>query len=118
VLSPGVRVEPGATVVDSVLWDDVVVSKGAHLDRVISDKRTQFGPDAHIGLGAEAPSEEMPESLTCGASVLGMDLEVPAGARIGRGCIIHPGAKPETLKGPIPSGRSVPPATSTSEVQR
>ncbi len=111
VLSPGVRVEAGATVVDSVLWDDVVVEAGAHLDRVISDKRVRFGGNARVGEGETVPSEEMPQSLTCGATVIGMDVQVPAGARIGRNCIIHIGASEQDLQSPVPSGKSLRSAT-------
>jgi glucose-1-phosphate adenylyltransferase len=110
VLSPGVRIEPGAAVIDSVLWNDVVVEAGAHLDGVICDKRVRIGAGARVGEGPAMPSEEMPESLTCGATLIGMDLRIPPQARIGRGCIIHPGVSPEQLGPPLPSGRSLRPA--------
>jgi glucose-1-phosphate adenylyltransferase len=109
VLSPGVRVESGATVVDSILWDDVCIEAGAHLDRVISDKRTRIGQGAQLGIGDPLPADEMPESLTCGATLLGMDVQVPAGARIGRGCIIHPDVTADQLALPLPSGRCLKP---------
>jgi glucose-1-phosphate adenylyltransferase len=107
VLSPGVRVAAGATVLDSVLWDDVIVDPGAQLDRVVSDKRCRFGENARVGEGDPAPSQEMPASLTCGATIVGMDSQVPAGARIGRNCLVHPEADLDALRQPIPSGRSV-----------
>jgi len=110
VLSPGVRVEVGAVVLDSVLWDDVVVGARATLDRVICDKRCHFGRESHVGYGDAAISEEMPDSLTCGATVLGMDVQVPAGVRIGRGCIIHPEAAIADLLEPVGAGRSVRPS--------
>lgn len=116
VLSPGVRVEPGAVVVDSVLWDDVVVHAGAVLDRVISDKRTSFGAGARVGEGDLAVSQELPDSLTCGATVVGRDLQVPAGARIGRGCILHPGLAEADLVGVIPAGASRTPGPTQLEV--
>lgn len=118
VLSPGVRVEAGATVVDAVLWEDVVVKAGAVLDRVISDKRTVFGNHARVGTGEAAVSEEMPDSLTCGATVVGMDVRVPDNACVGRGCIIHPEVGEESLAVPIPSGKSVPTPTQGKEVRQ
>lgn len=106
VLSPGVRVAPGAVVRDSVVWDDVVVEEGASLKTVISDKRVRFGRGAVVGEGQLAPSDEVPQSLTCGASVFGMDVRVPGEARIGKNVIVHPGARSEDLA-MIASGRSV-----------
>lgn len=107
VLSPGVRIGKGATVVDCVLWDDVVVGDGARLTGVVSDKRTIFGKGAQVGVGAPAPSEEAPGSLTCGATVIGMDVRIPPEARVGKNCVIHPEAQESDFAAEIPSGRSV-----------
>jgi glucose-1-phosphate adenylyltransferase len=107
IVSPGVRIEKDAIVNNSILWDNVVVKEGANLDTVISDKRTVFGKKARIGSGENMPSEEMPQSLTCGASVFGMDVAVPDKAIIGRNCIIHPEVGEIDLKGPVQSGKSV-----------
>ncbi len=107
ILSPGVRVEKNAIVNNSILWDNVVVGEGAVIDSVISDKRTVFGRNVHIGVGENTPSEEMPHSLTCGASVFGMDVYVPDGVTIGRNCIIHPEVGENELDKPVVSGKSV-----------
>jgi glucose-1-phosphate adenylyltransferase len=107
VLSPGVTVEKGAVVTNSVLWDDVTVREGAVLDKVISDKRSVFGAMCAVGAGKALPSKEMPQSLTCGATLIGMDVRVPAKARIGRNCIVHPEACEECFKKPVASGVSI-----------
>lgn len=49
VLSPGVIVEPGAEVAESVLMDDVVVGEGARLRRVIVDEGVHIPPGYEIG---------------------------------------------------------------------
>lgn len=49
VLGPGVVVEPGASVVDSVVLADTVVRSGAAVDRAILDERTEVGADARVG---------------------------------------------------------------------
>jgi ADP-glucose pyrophosphorylase len=54
-------------------------------------------------------SREMPQSLTCGATLVGMDVRIPAKARIGRNCIIHPESGEECFKKPVASGESVYP---------
>ena len=107
VLSPGVRIDHGASVMDCVLWDDVVVGPGARLDRVISDKRAVFGAEAVVGEGEPVVSEEMPASLTCGVTLVGMDARIPDRARIGRGCILHPCVGEVDLPGPLASGAAV-----------
>jgi len=107
VLSPGVRVGRGAVVEGSVLWSDVVVGEGARLCDVIADKRAVFGKGAVVGVGEAAPSRAMPHSLTCGATLIGMDARIPDAARIGRNCIIHPEAQEQHLGKPVPSGESV-----------
>jgi hypothetical protein len=39
-----------------------------------------------------------------------MDVHVPPGAKIGKGCVIHNGAGERELGAEIPSGKSVRPA--------
>jgi glucose-1-phosphate adenylyltransferase len=49
VLGPGVVVEAGAAVVDSVLLADTVVRAGASVTRAVLDERTEVGADARVG---------------------------------------------------------------------
>ncbi|MFH1808320.1 MAG: sugar phosphate nucleotidyltransferase [Pseudomonadota bacterium] len=107
VLSRGVHVQKDAVVDDCVLWEDVVVETAAQLSGVVSDKRVHFGPGCQVGRGESIPSTEMRGSLTCGASVFGMDVRVPAGARIGRNCVVHADARGEDFAGEVASGSSV-----------
>jgi glucose-1-phosphate adenylyltransferase len=115
VLSPGVRVAKGAVVRDCVLWDDVVVEEEAVLEGVVADKRTVFGRGAHVGVGELKPSQELPGSLSCGATLVGADVHLPAAAVIGKNCIIHPYCQPEDLPGPVSSGQSVRPTPERRE---
>jgi glucose-1-phosphate adenylyltransferase len=52
VLSPGVRVESGALVEDSVLMNDVIVGPGAVVRRTILDKNVEVEGGATIGVDA------------------------------------------------------------------
>ncbi len=58
VLSRGVRIDPGAEVVDSVLFDEVHVGAGARVERAILDKRVTIPAglrvDSHVELPADA----------------------------------------------------------------
>jgi glucose-1-phosphate adenylyltransferase len=50
VLSPNVRVDPGALVEDAVLMDGVEVGAGAVVRRAIIDKQVLIPPGAMIGV--------------------------------------------------------------------
>jgi glucose-1-phosphate adenylyltransferase len=106
VLSPGVRVAKGAVVTDCVLWENVLIEENALLDKVVSDKRSVYGRGSQVGVGEVAASQEMPGSLTCGVTVVGMDARVPANARVGRNCIIHPDVTEADLGALLASGMS------------
>ncbi|HSJ28342.1 MAG TPA: glucose-1-phosphate adenylyltransferase [Acidimicrobiia bacterium] len=53
VLSPWVRVDPGAVLEGTVLLDGVVVGEGAQLSNVIVDKNVHIPPGAQIGFDVE-----------------------------------------------------------------
>jgi glucose-1-phosphate adenylyltransferase len=57
VLSPGVRIEPGALVEDSVLMDCVEVGAGAVIRHAIVDKNVRIFPGATLGVHREADAE-------------------------------------------------------------
>jgi glucose-1-phosphate adenylyltransferase len=96
VLSPGVFVEEGATVVDSILFDDCHVSAGAVVHRSILDKLAFVGAYSHLGWGEDyTPNQDEPEVLHSGITIVGKRARVPASIRVGRNCIIGPGVREE-----------------------
>ena len=59
VLSPGVRVDVGAVVRDSIVMFDSVIRSGAVVDRAILDKEVVVGPGAIVGDGPDRrPAEQ------------------------------------------------------------
>ena len=70
VLSPGVRVGPGAIVRDSILFNDTQVEAGATVDRAILDKNVVVPPWARIGVDPGADKEHYHVSAG-GVTVLG-----------------------------------------------
>jgi len=94
VLSPGVFVEEGATVVDSILFGDCHIAAGAIVQSSILDKMAFVGAHSHVGWGDDyTPNQEEPEVLHSGITIVGKRARIPAGLRIGRNCIIGPGAR-------------------------
>ncbi|HET7026682.1 MAG TPA: sugar phosphate nucleotidyltransferase [Candidatus Limnocylindrales bacterium] len=86
VLSPGVQVEVGAVVRDSIIMFDTVIRSGAIIDRSIIDKEVVVGPGAVIGEGGdfEPPNRAEPQRLNTGITVVGKRATIPRGMRIGR----------------------------------
>jgi glucose-1-phosphate adenylyltransferase len=92
VLSAGVRVARGASVRDSVVLQDTMLGPDSLTTYAILDKNCVVGKGAAVGLGpAAAPNRLNPSHLDCGITVVGKGALIPAGARIGRNSIIHPG---------------------------
>jgi glucose-1-phosphate adenylyltransferase len=86
VLSPGVRVEVGAVVRDSIVMFDSIIRSGAVVDRAILDKEVVVGPGAIVGEGADfaTPNRQEPGRLFTGITVVGKRAIIPRGIRIGR----------------------------------
>jgi glucose-1-phosphate adenylyltransferase len=86
VLSPGVKVEVGAVVRDSIVMFDAVIRAGAVVDRCIIDKQAVIGPNAMVGFGTDydVPNRQEPTRLNTGITVIGKRAVVPRASRIGR----------------------------------
>jgi glucose-1-phosphate adenylyltransferase len=95
VLSPGVRVEQGAVVRDSIVMFDSVIRTGAIVDQSILDKEVVVGAGAIVGEGPiPAPANRKePNALTTGITVVGKRAVVPRSHRIGRNVRIDPDVK-------------------------
>jgi glucose-1-phosphate adenylyltransferase len=110
VLSPGVRVDPGAIVRDSVIMFDTVIRAGAVVDRAILDKEVSVGPNAVVGTGTDydTPNTDEPERLNTGITVVGKRAVIPAAARVGRNVRIAESVRPSDFRSRrVPSGGSV-----------
>jgi len=86
VLSPGVRVEVGAVVRDSIVMFDTTIRSGAVVDRAILDKEVVIGPGCIVGDGPDldTPNRLEPGRLNTGITVIGKRTVIPRGTRLGR----------------------------------
>lgn len=90
VLAPGVIVESGALVKNSILFTDCVVKKDAVVDLAILDKRVRVGAGAVIGHGEnhEVVNRVFPSHLHSGISLIGKRTRIPPELVVGRNCVI------------------------------
>jgi glucose-1-phosphate adenylyltransferase len=96
ILSPGVVIEKGAFVKDSIIMHDSVVRRGAGVERSIIDKGVVVGENAVIGRGSTGKANmKFPDHIYSGLTVVGKNASIPQGARIGTNCIIYPAVNRE-----------------------
>ena len=94
VLSPGVRVEKGAVVRDSVILNNTIIREGAVVEKCILDKKVYIGKNAQVGFGNDyTPNEERPTVLYSGINVVEKHGFVPDNAQVPRNCRIYRNAK-------------------------
>jgi glucose-1-phosphate adenylyltransferase len=92
ILSPGVRVEPGAEVRDSIVMFDTRIGADAVIDTAIIDKDCTVASRAKVGVGGDLrPNRQEPERLYAGITLVGKRARIPRGVEIGRNCRIDPG---------------------------
>ena len=91
VLFPGVQVEQGAVVEDSILFFDTVVESGAKVKKMITDKQgldRRKGPDRRRG--SRLANQSFPYLLSSGLTVIGRNTHLPSGIQVGANCILYP----------------------------
>ncbi len=72
VLSPGVLVEEGAIVRDSIVLFDAAIGAGAVVDRTVIDKEVVIGPSAYVGFGDDVTANQTePGRLNTGITLVG-----------------------------------------------
>lgn len=111
VISPGVIIEEGATVRDSVIQHRCVIRSGALVDRSILDKEVTVGRNAVVGEGDDSVANfERPDIVNTGITIVGKRVTIPAGMRVGRNVVIGPGVHDELMdRTALESGASVHP---------
>jgi glucose-1-phosphate adenylyltransferase len=110
VLSPGVFVEEGAVVRDSIIFDDCRIEAGAIIERAIIDKEVKAGKNAYVGYGDDfAPNSERPDIVNTGVTIVGKRAEVQPYVRVGRNCVIGANVKVDNRNadGYVPSGTTI-----------
>ncbi|MEM3342509.1 MAG: glucose-1-phosphate adenylyltransferase family protein [Thermoplasmata archaeon] len=91
ILSPGVIVEKGAHVVDSIIFHDTIIGEGTTVSKCIVDKDVRIGRNTVVGWGEDLKAnEEYPKLLYSGITLVGRSARIPDGTRIGRNVVVYP----------------------------
>jgi glucose-1-phosphate adenylyltransferase len=116
VLSPGVIVEEGAVVRDSIVLFDTVIGAGSVIDRSILDKEVVIGKNCRIGYGDDVtPNKQEPSRLDTGITLVGKRSHLPDNLKVGRNCKIGTDLRPEDFTvDTLASGETVENRTVTS----
>jgi len=89
VISPGVVIEEGAVVRDSVIFNNTTIKKDSIVCKCIVDKGVVIEENCHVGFGNDYTSNlEKSELLTNGLTVIAKRAHIPANTQIGRNCRI------------------------------
>lgn len=89
VLGPGVIIEQGAVIKDSIIMEHCTVGKNSKLERVIVDENTHIGDNVSIGGGENIKNEDKPKIYDTGITVIGENTMVPSNVTIGKNCVIY-----------------------------
>jgi len=102
ILFPGVSIEQGAIVKDSIIMFDSQVAENAFLNRSILDTDVQIGKNVKIC--TELKQQHNSNDFT----VIGQYTHIPPETKIGHGCILFPKLKAENFqRKTIPAGEIV-----------
>ncbi|MBP7059102.1 MAG: glucose-1-phosphate adenylyltransferase [Lachnospiraceae bacterium] len=101
VLGPGIVVEEGAVIKDSILMEGVHVKKNTYIEKAIIAENTVVGESANIGVGEEKPSKLNAKIYAYGLATIGSNSSIPDNVIIGKNTAIHG----KTEEGDYPNGR-------------
>lgn len=105
VLGPGVIVEEGAKVYDSIIMKGVTIHKNAVIHKAIIAENCEIGEGAVIGVGEEAESKLSSKIYAFGLATIGEDSVIPPGVTIGKNTAIKGITEPEDYEnGVLESG--------------
>ncbi len=88
IISPGVIVEKGARITDSIIFHNSIIKKDSILAKAIIDKNVRIGAGVKIGIGDNKPNRILGKNLSNGISVIGKNAVIPEKMIIGKNCII------------------------------
>ena len=88
VISPGVIIEEGAVVADSIIMNKAFIGRNSKLYKVIMAENAKVGMNCELGVGEEKENKSHPNIYCNGLVTLGEGTVIPDNARIGKNTVI------------------------------
>jgi len=108
VIFPGVIVEEGAEVEDSIIMSNSRVGSGCFIKQAIIGEGVEIGRNVKIGIGEDVVNEFKPSIYNSGITVVGERASIPDNAEIGRNVMIDINVSHDDFCSLcVPSGKSV-----------
>ena len=89
ILFPGVTVEEGAYVEDSIIMSNTLIKKNSKIYKSILAESVTIEEDVEVGIGEAVVNLEKPQIYNSGITVIAEGALVPAGARLGKNVVVH-----------------------------
>lgn len=84
VIFPGVYIDEGAEIEDSIVMIDSVIGKNTFIKQSIIGENVRVGNNVVVGVGENIVNKLKPELYHSGISVVGEKAEIPDNCRIGK----------------------------------
>ena len=88
VIGPGVTIQKGAVVRDSIIMRRSTVGAGTKIEKAIIAEQVRIGDNCSIGVGEEAPNVFKPNIYAFGLATIGEDTVIPDGITVGKNTVI------------------------------
>ncbi|HEX9059507.1 MAG TPA: glucose-1-phosphate adenylyltransferase [Clostridia bacterium] len=108
VIFPGVYIEEGSYVEDSIIMSNCRICKDSHIIQSILSEKVHVGENVRMGIGENIANTEKPSIYDSGITVVGEGALIPDNSLIGKNVVIDIGASAEDFCSlEIPSGSSI-----------
>ncbi len=108
ILFPGVFVEEGVEIEDSIIMSNSRIGAGSKITQCILSENVEIGANVVVGKGENRINANKPNIYNSGITVIGERAVVPDGTEIGRNVMVDNNALPEDFCGlRVSSGENV-----------
>ncbi|OAA30966.1 glucose-1-phosphate adenylyltransferase [Kosmotoga arenicorallina S304] len=104
LLFQGVKVGKDSIIKDSVIMTNCIIGQNCTIEKAIISERTIIGNNVQLGIGEEKPNKISPEIYNGGLVVVGSDVKIPDGVKIGKNTAIWNYVRESQFKGVVLSG--------------
>ncbi|NDL66351.1 glucose-1-phosphate adenylyltransferase [Anaerotalea alkaliphila] len=108
ILFPGVVVEEGAVIQDSIIMSNTRIGRNVEIYKSILSEDVQVGHEAKIGIGEDVVNEDKPHIYDSGITVIGDHAVIPNHTEIGKNVVVEQFVTTSDFTSKVvPSGKSV-----------